>query len=93
MDMPKKNNNEMKILKITQITKAIIIPLIFSFLPVLGHCVIGIYLMKQEDNCNIGAIIFLFGIFSFFCWWFTSMSSMYKLNGLKRNQRLKEKSK
>ena len=32
-----------------QITKAIIILLFFSFLPVLGHCVIGIYLMEQED--------------------------------------------
>ena len=54
----KKNNNKMKILKIKQITKATIIPLFFSFLSVLGHCVIGICLMEQEDNRSIGDISF-----------------------------------
>lgn len=76
--------------KIKHIIKSILVPMIFSFVPVLSHFIIGLYMMEQENTANLGAIVFLVGIVCFFCWWFTSLYKIAQVNGLKRNQRLKK---
>lgn len=76
--------------KIKHIINSYLAPMIFSFVPVLSHFIIGLYMMKQENTANLGAIICVVGIVCFFCWWFTSFYKIFQINGLKRNQRLKK---
>ena len=59
--------------KIKHIINSYLAPMIFSFVPVLSHFIIGLYMMKQENTANLGAIICVVGIVCFFCWWFTKV--------------------
>ena len=40
--------------KIKHIIKSYLAPMIFSFVPVLSHFIIGLYMMKQENTANLG---------------------------------------